>query len=202
LFCVSVFFNIESRRFVIVLGIFLAVHFLLALFNATARQNKLRFGIVPVIFILSGAIYISGLQQIQQTIPSMTASLLEVSAYISAQTPATSQYLFIADYNEAEWFPYLAQRTPIIAPWGGEWLGNLEEQTRLFYQAFACGQAADMACLNNVITRSGRTPDYIIIMKKKYRPLMNTLEHTNGWSRLYNNREYQIWQKSSATSVH
>ena len=193
LFGVTTFFNIESRRFIIILGILLAAQLLVSIAQS-ARQKKWRIGLWIIILSLTGLIYNDGLGQIQKSTPSITPFLIEVSEYLSSETPEKSTYLFIADYNEAEWFPYLAQRTPIIAPWGGEWLGNLEEQSILFYKTFECAYAADLPCLNDVILRSGNTPTYFIIMKKKYRPLLNLLEHTDGWKRIYNNREYQVWQ--------
>jgi len=195
LFCITALFNIESRRFINILGIMLAAHFLFSLYHAASQNKMARLGMSVVILLAAVVIYSSGIIQIQKTSPSITTSLIEVSKYISSETPAQSQYLFIADFNEAEWFPYLAQRTPIIAPWGGEWLGNLEEQTTLFYDSFACARAADLPCLEDAITRSGRSPDYFIMMKKKYRPLIALLEDTNGWEKLYNNREYQVWQR-------
>lgn len=105
-----------------------------------------------------------------------------------------SAYFILADYHETEWFPYLSQRNPII-PWAREWDGNLGSQASLLLEAFYCGQGGDLKCVERVIQDVGRQPQYLVVMKRKYSLFLEKLEESGAWSRLYNNPEYQIWEK-------
>ena len=127
--------------------------------------------------------------------PSLTRPYLEMAETLRQNSSPEENYFIYADYQEAEWFPYFSGRTPVFAHWAHEWQGNLGEQADLLYENFACGQSADLDCVENIMLRAGQQPEYLIIMKGKYGQLIEKLSEGDDWKRLYNNREYQIWQK-------
>ncbi|MBS4016241.1 MAG: hypothetical protein KGZ86_07420 [Candidatus Latescibacteria bacterium] len=195
LFASTILFSLESRRFVLILGIFMAVAMLQDFHKFLSTRNSWRWVSSLVVTLSVTAIFASGLQQIERMKPSLTYSYLEAAEVLNQNSQPGEQYLIFADYQEAEWFPYFSKRTPIFAHWAHEWQGDIGHQADLLYENFACGRSGDLDCVDDVIRRSGKEPQYLVIMKIKYRELIDNLSEGGEWKRLYNNREYQIWQK-------
>ncbi len=176
-------FSLESRRFIIVLGcIFSAI----AIYGIATQLIKLAqryqrlsllaaYGLTAIIV---GAIYINGLQSILSQKPSLTSPLLETAEYIKTNSAAESLYLILADHHEAEWFPFLAKRTPLFAFWGAEWNGNINSLRTGLYASMECGRNADMKCLEQAIQNTGSSPQYLVVMKRRYRSFIDSSKRT------------------------
>jgi heme/copper-type cytochrome/quinol oxidase subunit 4 len=191
---VTILFHLQSRRFVVVLGIILAVGLLQEI---TRFFSDKRFMKIPAL-VLTGflvlAMFTSGMARVVAAKPSLTAPLLDVAQYLRDNSTPESGYHILADYNETEWFPYLSRRIPII-PWAREWDGNLGEQAGMLLESFSCGQAGDVACVEQIIRDSGKDPEYLVVMKRKYFQFLDAISESGNWRRVYNNPEYQVWEK-------
>ena len=195
LFVATLLFNLESRRFIVILGILMAVGLLQDFQQNFSSKKYANVAASLALFFIVGVIYVSGLQRISIMKPSLTRPYLEMAETLRQNSSPEENYFIYADYQEAEWFPYFSGRTPVFAHWAHEWQGNLGEQADLLYENFACGQSADLDCIEDIMLRAGEQPEYLIIMKGKYGQLIEKLSEGDDWKRLYNNREYQIWQK-------
>ncbi len=178
-----------------VLGIWLTVGLLQQTYEALESRRWGRKAVILVSALLVLTLFSAGMSRIAAMKPSLTRNLLEAAEYMQKNTPAESNYIILADYGEAEWFPYLSKRIPIFAHWAYEWQGNIQEQSGFLLDSFACGQAGDLECIQRIIRAVGREPQYLVVMKRKYRPFLDALETTRGWRRVYNNPEYQVWEK-------
>lgn len=195
LLAVTSLFSLQSRRFVIVLGIWLAVGFLQQAYELLSSRRWAQKTVILVSALLILMLFFSGMNRIATMKPSLTRNLLATAEYMQKNTLTKSNYIILADYGEAEWFPYLSNRIPIFAHWAYEWQGNIEEQSSFLLDSFACGQAGDLECVERIIRDSGKDPDYMVVMKRKYGAFLDALETTRGWRRVYNNPEYQVWEK-------
>lgn len=195
LFAATLLFGLESRRFIVILGCLLAVNLLQEFYQAFSARKYWEIASLGVVLLLTVSIFVSGAQRIAAMKPSLTRPYLEAADYLRQNSLPGEQYLIYADYQEAEWFPYFAGRTPVFAHWAHEWQGNLGEQSVLLYENFDCGRNADLACVNDVIRRVGKQPDYLVVMKAKYRNFLDVLSESGDWRRVYNNLEYQVWQR-------
>lgn len=188
-------FHLQSRRFVVVLGILLGVS-LLQEWTSLAAKNRplIKLSVLALAVLLVFTVYAAGLSRVAAVKPALTDGLLEAARYLRENAAPESEYFILADYNETEWFPYLSRRNPII-PWAREWEGNLGDQTSLLLEAFYCGQDGDVACVERVIQDVGRQPQYLVVMKRKYLVFLENFEQLKTWRRVYNNSEYQVWEK-------
>ncbi len=195
LFAVTSVFSLQSRRFVVVLGITLAVSLLQEIYDYFSTRRFLQTATLAATGLWVAAIFFSGVVYIAAMKPSLTWHLLSAAQYLRENSPAESDYIILADYGEAEWFPYLSKRAPIFAHWAYEWQGNIEEQSGFLLDSFACGQSADLACVERIIRDSGKDPDYMVVMKRKYSLFLEKIEESGEWRRVYNNPQYQVWEK-------
>ncbi|PKN91276.1 MAG: hypothetical protein CVU44_20395 [Chloroflexi bacterium HGW-Chloroflexi-6] len=195
LFAASLLFGLESRRFIVILGVLMAVGVMQDFYQAFSARKYWNAASFLAVLALVAVIFGVGVQRIGAVKPSLTRLYIEAAEYLRQNSIAGEQYLIYADYQEAEWFPYFSERTPIFAHWAHEWQGNLGEQADLLYENFDCGLKGDLNCIEDVIRRAGKQPGYMIIMKNKYRDLIDRLSTGSEWKRVYNNREYQVWKK-------
>lgn len=195
LFVLTMLFGLESRRFVLILGVLMAVAMLQGFYQFLSTRKGWRWVSLAVVLASVTVIFGYGLQHIERMKPSLTESYLDVAEVLRQNSQPGERYLIFADYQEAEWFPYFAERTPIFAHWAHEWQGDIGHQADLLYENFACGREGNLDCVNDVIRRSGKQPQYLVIMKTKYHVLIDNLSEGDNWKRLYNNREYQIWSE-------
>src|SRR5262249_47603939 len=89
--------------------------------NASALLKMGPAIIVAVCFLFS---FTTGLSQIAGYAPEIDNASLQTASFVKENTDPNATFLFIGRINEAEWFPYLLDRTPVFAPWGGEWKGT------------------------------------------------------------------------------
>jgi len=149
-----------------------------------------------IVIILSAFIWQRGLDAIDHFSPRLTASTFEMTRYLEPNTPSGSSFLALVPQDEAEWLPYLMRREPVLAQWGSEWLGTYQKQTRLMLQAKECEYLQDVGCLDELIASLGRSPDYLITLKKDGH-LADALSMTNEWQEVYYNDRYFVWSRIS-----
>jgi hypothetical protein len=104
--------------------------------------------------------------------------------------------LILADHHEAEWFPFLAKRTPLFAFWGGEWTGDQSSLSNGLFTSMACARNADFDCLEQTIQNAETSPQYLVVIKRRYRQFIEVIKGQDDWNLAFDNSEYQIWKST------
>ena len=145
--------------------------------------------VIVAIFI---PIYLQSFNLFSHTLPSVNQEMLEMASFIKSNTPpqASFQNLFWGA-NEAEWLPYLAQRNPVISPWGGEWIGTYEAQFARIAEVSECDQ--DLTCLEEKLKATGGLPDVIITLTSQP-DWSAVLSQSPKWQKVYANSSYIVWE--------
>jgi hypothetical protein len=185
-------FSPEGARFVIALGAILAGASIdiinLPIFATKKMQRMMLADLLAISFILSS---VFGVRAIIGMKPAINEDTFPLADFIIENTPTDARYLLIADHDEAEWFPYLLQREPMISHWGSEWLGTYDEQVGLFVRVLSCRAEQSMDCLENLIKDIGK-PDFLITKKEDV--ALNHLLGAKYESRVYSEFEaYLVW---------
>ena len=120
----------------------------------------------------------------------------------------SSEFLVIGD--AAEWFPYLANRTNVVGPWGVEW-----ERSPVAYQwQYTAYQrlstTRSITDLNQKIALTSTAPDYIYVPRGTYtvygreyhqrQSLMTELYRSDEYRRIYRNRGVVIFERTTNSS--
>jgi len=90
---------------------------------------------------------------------------VEAMAWAASETPSDATFVALGD--AAEWFPAVADRTILLAPWGVEWRGPDAYQRHLyaFENASTCESAA---CLGEWTATVDADPDYLYVPRGEY----------------------------------
>ncbi|HNT54482.1 MAG TPA: hypothetical protein PKG95_07205 [Anaerolineaceae bacterium] len=150
----------------------------------------------PVLFLLvvTGLFYQLGWRTIPAGNPSLIKTeTMDLAAYVRSRTDQVAVFLVVAAAEEAEWFPYLLQRIPAAASWGGEWLGSYARQLELVSRLAECKKTDSPACLYDVLGELPNPPDVIITPADT--PTINqNLAADPAWSKSYQNERYILWE--------
>jgi hypothetical protein len=163
------------------------------IFKKSLDAGNWKRGIIAVIFAL--AVFQTGeygFEQTQQMPPTLHRSAFEAAKYVQENTPTNARYLFIAGQSEAEWFPYLLRREPMVSKWGSEWLGTYYEQRMLQARVSGCADQQSVKCLQNLNLEI--QPDDILITRKAEKELWDDLESYSQCKRLASIGRYLVWQ--------
>ncbi|WP_227356366.1 hypothetical protein [Haladaptatus salinisoli] len=118
---------------------------------------------------------------------------------------------FIVLGDAAEWFPYIANRTNVVGPWGVEWESSpvAYEWQYTAYQRISTTTTVEE--LNRNIALTTTTPDYIYVPKGTYtvygrkydqrRSFITELRRSDEYDAVYQNREVVIFERATNTSV-
>ncbi|WP_227378609.1 hypothetical protein [Haladaptatus halobius] len=118
---------------------------------------------------------------------------------------------FIVIGDAAEWFPYIANRTNLVGPWGVEWESSpvTYEWQYTAYQRISTTTTVEE--LNRNIALTATTPDYIYVPKGKYtvygrkynqrQSFISELQRSGEYRAVYQNREVIIFKRTTNTSV-
>jgi len=89
----------------------------------------------------------------------------EAMAWAETHTEPGAEFVVLGD--AAEWFPYFADRTVLVAPWGVEWKSadRYQRQLALYRSVSTCG---DAACVTRSLRRSDYRPDYLYVPTSEY----------------------------------
>jgi hypothetical protein len=140
-----------------------------------------------------GYLYTTGFRLINQDQPALSPSSFEVAKFVKQNTGAKTVYLLVAQQDEAEWFPYLLERQPLVGQWGSEWLGTYYQQTGYLRDLRQCEREQDLTCLYDFMAQVGKTPDYLITVTTRNK-LSNALALDPGWKNVYENSRYLVWR--------
>ncbi|QLG29263.1 glycosyltransferase family 39 protein [Halorarum halophilum] len=121
--------------------------------------------------------------------------------WAAAETEPDSTFVVLGD--AAEWFPAVADRTILVAPWGSEWRTPETYARHLgaFKNASACGTAG---CLDASLAPVDPDPDYLYVPRGGYTvrgfryvqfgTLERSLELTGRYERVYANDGVVIYR--------
>lgn len=199
-FALLLFFTSEGDRYLITVGAFLvgfvieAVAFRIFSSEMVLKKNwpKIGFSLILLsIFFCYGWTSI-----ISENQPVINRSSMDISEHIKANTPKESTYIIVAEADEAEWFPFLLERTPAIASWGGEWIGTYQEQMGLLFEVIHCKEVQSAFCLEDVIIQLPDMPNYLITHTNDTE-LNKGLIAQKFWIENYRNDQYVVWNRLS-----
>jgi len=147
----------------------------------------LALALVPVMFL--------GFRGIQWTDVALSDDLVEVGAWVEANSPEGSEYLFLGgDHDVAEWLPYLARRTPGISPWGAEWTGNYDSQNRLGGELSGCVGALQPGCLDQFMASLGGNITWLIVPGEQP-GLVPAISNDKGWLQVFHNAGFSVYER-------
>jgi len=137
-------------------------------------------------------IYLQSFNRLSSVLPSVNQKMVEMANFIKNNTPSQASYQSLFwDANEAEWLPYLTQRKPDIAPWGGEWTGTYEPEIALIAEASNCER--DLPCLEEKLISAGKLPDMLIILTSQ-QDWSDVLSQSPKWQNVYANSSFIVWE--------
>jgi hypothetical protein len=143
--------------------------------------------LVPVMFL--------GFRGIQWTEVALTDDLVEMGAWVKANSPERSQYLYLgSDHDVAEWLPYLVRRTPGIAPWGAEWTGNYDAQNILWGELSGCIGALERGCLDEFLpSLQGEITS--LIVPGEPAGLVSAISNDKTWLQVFHNAGFSVYAR-------
>jgi hypothetical protein len=193
-------FIYENNHYLVLLGGIIAGVFIAGvcqwLGSINVRHLLSVLGIILGLSLASlviGYCYVNGFSSISQDKPSLSPSSFDVARFVQKQTPANASYLLVAQQDEAEWFPYLLERQPLVGQWGSEWLGTYYQQTGYLRKLHQCEREQDLPCIHDFIALVGNTPDYLITLKTR-KKLNEALRVGSDWQAVYDNSRYMVWR--------
>ncbi len=131
--------------------------------------------------------------------PEIDAYSIQMANFVREETDPAQTYLYIGKINEAEWFPYLLERTPVFALWGSEWKGNYAEQLQTLIDLRACQMNKDWPCIEALLAARNARPDLLIAPNQRW--LFQQLRETRAWQVIYENERYQVWGRVDASGT-
>jgi hypothetical protein len=125
--------------------------------------------------------------------PEIDVYSLQMAKFVRHETSPAETYLYIGRINEAEWFPYLLDRTPVFALWGSEWKGTYAEQLQILVDLRACQGEKDWGCMEALLRENNANPDLLIAPNQRW--LFQQIKDTRAWELIYEDERYQVWEK-------
>ena len=189
----------ESDRYLFVIGAILISNLFSVLFSSL-RQSADTIGISwrSILFMISLVIifFQTGMNTINSSNqPLINDDSLEMAEYIQENTSKEAIYLLVASPEEAEWFPYLLQRVPAAASWGGEWIGTYTQNSLWVHEIHYCKEDQSVTCIENVIAELPLKPDLLITHIEDI-DLNKELETSLTWKKSYGNSSMILWLKN------
>lgn len=136
---------------------------------------------------------VAGLKQIVRYQPEINAQSLKMADFVRENTDSDATYLFIGKINEAEWFPYLFDRTPVFAQWGSEWKGEYDRQSEILVALRGCQLEKSWPCMEAIRQENSVSPDLLVIPNKRW--LVQAVTKTEDWDRIYRDDLYLVWRR-------
>ena len=161
--------------------------------NGISGLLKLLPAVVVILcFILSS---INGLSQIAQYQPEIDEHALRMASFVKQNTDPSATYLFIGRVNEAEWFPYLFDRTPVFAMWGSEWKGTYARQLEILIALRECQLQKSWACMHAIQQEQAVSPNLLVGPNSRW--LIQQIRDTRAWDPIYTDELYLVWKRSN-----
>ncbi len=183
----------EASFFPVLLAAMMAGAFAEWLLERFSGQVALRWSLttLTVALVLFGVG--KNLSEIIRYEPEIDVYSLQMSKFVRQETNPEQTYLYIGKINEAEWFPYLLERTPVFALWGSEWKGDYAEQLQTLIDLRACQNEKDWPCIEALLTAKNAHPDLLIAPNQRW--LFQQIRETRAWEVIYENERYQVWER-------
>ncbi len=183
--------------FLLPLSAMLAAWILVILGQAILAQRRGSLLAATAFVLVPLAIsYAMAFQADAQVEPDISQATLNLAGWVAQNTPPDSTYLLVPQsVEEAEWFPYLLRRTPLVASWGSEWTGDFSRQLSLLNQIQDCRENASYTCLQKVIDAVGQRPDYLITDAAP--PELVSALQQSSWRRVRAGSSLQVWQRAN-----
>lgn len=189
--------NLESARFVFLVGSIVAGIGLAAIVDLISKMPAERWRpviaagvLISILGFLSWRSFIVNSRQR----PHFFSSTIELANYVQADVPPGQKYLALLQQDEAEWLPFLFQRTPVVGKWGGEWLGTYTQQIHVVSLFRGCQLAQDWVCVKDTFTVANVDPEYIISYIRDRR-LNDQIQLDSAWQKVYENDRYVVWMR-------
>jgi len=147
---------------------------------------------VILCFILAS---MNGLSQITQYQPEIDGHALRMASFVKHNSDPAAMYLFIGKINEAEWFPYLFDRTPVFAMWGSEWKGTYARQSEILIALRECQLQKSWACMEDIQQEQSVFPTLLVGPNSRW--LMQQIKDTHAWDLIYTDELYMVWKRSN-----
>jgi asparagine N-glycosylation enzyme membrane subunit Stt3 len=165
-------------------------------FSIEKQQNRPLWvsgglGLLAVLAIgLSAA---SGISQIYRYEPEIDVYSLKMAQFVREETDPNVDYYYIGKINEAEWFPYLLDRAPVIGIWGSEWKGTYAEQLEIMIAMRACQNDKDWGCMQSLLEQHNANPGLLIGPANRWLEL--EIRETREWEVIYRDERYLVWER-------
>lgn len=137
----------------------------------------------------------NGLSEIIQYHPEINGASLQMAAFVKQNTRPDETYLFVGTINEAEWFPYLFDRTPVFAMWGSEWKGTYAQQLDILIALRECQLQKSWSCIEAIQQRAAVSPAFLVIPNKRW--LVQEVKESRTWERIYLDEFYLVWKRKN-----
>lgn len=165
--------------------------------NRTSINAAASRPLMPILAVLTAlCIMLSsmqGLSQIIQYQPELDGNSMETASFVRDNTDPNATYLFVGKINEAEWFPYLLNRTPVFSLWGSEWKGTYAQQAEILIELRNCEIQKSWPCMESLQQKHSVSPDLLVVPNKRW--LIVQLKDTKAWNILYTGERYVIWKR-------
>ena len=135
----------------------------------------------------------TGLVTISRYEPEIDVYSLKMAKFVQEETSLDKTYLYIGKINEAEWFPYLLDRTPVFALWGSEWKGIYAEQLQILVDLRDCQVQKDWACMESLQQTQNVSPGLLIGPNQRW--LVLQIKETRQWDVIYADERYLVWER-------
>jgi hypothetical protein len=174
------------------------------IFRLTPRFAELRNAGVSAFLKLTPALFVvicfilssrDGLSRIAQYEPVLDGHALQTASFVRKNTNPDVTYLFIGKINEAEWFPYLFDRTPVFGPWGSEWKGTYAKQTEILIALRECELQKSWACMQEIQQQQSVFPTLMVTPNKRW--LVQEIKNTHVWDSVYKDERYLVWERNN-----
>lgn len=84
---------------------------------------------------------------------------VDAMQWVHTKTKPDAEFVVVGDV--ADWFPYVAERTSLVSPWGAEWVaGQYSHHIEMTKTLVACHTAG---CLTEALARYDLSPQYLYI---------------------------------------
>jgi len=163
---------------------------------AQSKLTSLRLMFATFSFLLVAIIIFVLIDSVKNDLvfePEIDAHSIVMARFVRAQTDGAQTYLYIGKINEAEWFPYLLERTPVFALWGSEWKGIYAQQLQILIELRDCQGEKSWHCMQNLLTQHDADPDLLIGPNRRW--LETQIKDTHAWNLIYSNERYLVWER-------
>lgn len=122
---------------------------------------------------------------------------IEAMEWIASETPKNARFAVLGD--QAEWFPYVADRTSLVGPWGVEWTSpeQYEYHRRAHSELTHCD---DQACVRTTLDENDIEADYVYVPKGEYTfaAIVRTQDETMRESMIESDRYELVYENDGA----